>query len=224
MNPTAAETENGMPRSHKRDNAAGQRQRHGAEHQQRIARGAERCNSSRKIRRSRPGTTIIRRCRAAARFSNCPPQVEPVARRQLHLLARSSPAPPPPREPMSRPRTLAVTTTRRLPFSRLIWLGPSVNVERRHLPQRDGHAAGARAPRAAAAPAGFRARRCRRAAHPGAAPRSGNAGRPRTPARPPARRWRCRSRPARPRAQAPARDLRLVDLDLQNGRPVAARP
>ena len=39
-------------------------------------------------------------------------------------------------EAMSRPRTFAVTTTRRLPFSRLIWFGPSVRLKRASWPSR----------------------------------------------------------------------------------------
>ena len=42
MKPTAAETENGMPRSHSATMPPGQRERHGAEDEQRVARGAER--------------------------------------------------------------------------------------------------------------------------------------------------------------------------------------
>ena len=50
MKPTAAEIENGMPRSHSASDAAGQRERHGAEHEQRVAaRCRVRVTSSRKI-------------------------------------------------------------------------------------------------------------------------------------------------------------------------------
>ena len=41
MNPTAAETENVMSRSHKAAIAAGERQRDRAEHEQRVAGGAQ---------------------------------------------------------------------------------------------------------------------------------------------------------------------------------------
>ena len=92
-------------------------------------------NSSRKIRTKHAGTTIASRCRADGEVLELPAPVEPVARRRASPARRSSPALPSTNEPMSRPRTLAVTTTRRLPFSRLIWFGPSVCVERRRSPR-----------------------------------------------------------------------------------------
>ena len=51
MNPTAAETENGMPRKPQRDRSARQRERHRAEHQQGIAAGAERAEQQQEYQR-----------------------------------------------------------------------------------------------------------------------------------------------------------------------------
>ena len=74
MKPTAAETENGMPRSQSAtmppDSASGTALNTSS------ASRAEpsAANRIRKIITKQAGTTIVRRCRAEARFSNCPPQ------------------------------------------------------------------------------------------------------------------------------------------------------
>ena len=75
MNPTAAETENGMPRSHSASDAAGQRERNRAEHEQRIARRAERAVEQQEDQDEAGRHHDVSRWRAAIRFSNCPPQV-----------------------------------------------------------------------------------------------------------------------------------------------------
>ena len=127
MKPTAAETENGMPRSQSAtmppDSASGTALKTSS------ASRAEpsAANSIRKIITKQAGTTMVRRCRAEARFSNCPPhaiQYPDGSFTPCKIFSWASRT----TEPMSRPRTFAVTTTRRLPFSRLTWLGPSVNV------------------------------------------------------------------------------------------------
>ncbi len=78
--------------------------------------------SNTKTRSSATGTTICRRAVADCRFSNVPPQVVqyPVGTLICERPCSASAT----KEPMSRPRTLALTTIRRLPFSRLTWLGP----------------------------------------------------------------------------------------------------
>ena len=75
MKPTAAETENGMPRSHsaKTPPVSASGTALNTSSASRAEPSAP--NSSRKISTKHAGTTIISRWRAAARFSNCPPQV-----------------------------------------------------------------------------------------------------------------------------------------------------
>ena len=141
MKPTAAETENGMPRSQSAtmppDSASGTALKTSS------ASRAEpsAANRIRKIITKQAGTTMVRRSRAEARFSNCPPQVIQYpdgSFTSFEIFSWASRT----TEPMSRPRTFAVTTTRRFPFSRLTWLGPSVNVSvatsRRGIVMRDG--------------------------------------------------------------------------------------
>jgi hypothetical protein len=69
------------------------------------------------------GTTIARRDRARSRFSNWPPQSSqtPAGSRTFDAIRACASCTTP---AMSRPRTFACTTTRRFPFSRLIWFGP----------------------------------------------------------------------------------------------------
>ena len=75
MNPTAAEIENGMSRSHSA--ATPPVSASGTALNTSSASRAEPSapSSSRKISAKQTGTTIIRRCRAATKFSNWPPQV-----------------------------------------------------------------------------------------------------------------------------------------------------
>ncbi|MCY1406785.1 hypothetical protein D9M71_220650 [compost metagenome] len=70
------------------------------------------------------GTTICKRFAADCSCSNCPPQVVqyPAGTCTCWSICVSASCT---NEPISRPRTLALTTTSRLPFSRLTWLGPS---------------------------------------------------------------------------------------------------
>ena len=147
---------------------------------------ADRHDDRQALRARRPGSRTARPSRASSPGGS------------LHLLRRSCACASATNEPMSRPRTLACTTTRRLPFSRLIWFGPSANANVATLLQR--HECAARAVRAR------RRQRHRqvlqrleivahrvRQAHDDR--RSG--GRPRRRRRPRARRPRRRSRPAR---------------------------
>src|SRR6266568_1579289 len=125
MKPTAAEIENGMPRS--QSAAIPPVRARGTALKTRSASRADpsALNNRRKIRRKQPGTTSIRRWRATEKFSNCPPQLRKLPGASLtcsFTLAWASAT----SEPISRPRTSAVATTRRLPFSRLIWFAPSV--------------------------------------------------------------------------------------------------
>ncbi len=85
-------------------------------------------NSRLPISRNTTGTTVARRFSARCRFSNWPPQVRyaPGGSATSATAACAWPTNP----PRSRPRTLACTTTRRLPLLRLIWFGPSLTLMR----------------------------------------------------------------------------------------------
>ena len=75
MKPTPAEIESGMPRSQSASDAAGQRQRHAAEDEQRVLDASRRrMNSSTKISSSATGTTICEPLASRrADCSNWPP-------------------------------------------------------------------------------------------------------------------------------------------------------
>ena len=75
MKPTPAEIENGMPAQPQREDAAGQRERHAAEDEQRVAQPSRtRMKSSAKIEQQRQRHHDQRAAsRAAIRFSNWPP-------------------------------------------------------------------------------------------------------------------------------------------------------
>ena len=133
IKPTAAEIENGMPRSHSARTPPVQRQRHRAEHQQRVARRAHRASSSRKIMHEADRHDDGEALAGGRQVFGLTAPRHPVARRQLHVARRSRCCASSTTEPRSRPRTLAVTTMRRLPFSRLIWFG----LRRRRISRRD---------------------------------------------------------------------------------------
>ena len=82
-----------------------------------ISEEAERHDDARGAAAPRPGSRTARPSRASS----------PAAARPRAAIARCASAT---NEPRSRPRTLACTTMRRLPFSRLIWFGPSVDARR----------------------------------------------------------------------------------------------
>ncbi len=81
-------------------------------------------NSRPKISRKQSGTTSARRAWAGLQVLELAAPDQPGAGRQLDpasTFRRASST----NAPRSAPRTLAWTTTRRLPFSRLIWFSPS---------------------------------------------------------------------------------------------------
>ena len=141
MKPTAAETENGMPRSHSaatppvsasgtalKTSRASRAEPSALNKQQKNQGEAGRYDDHQPFARRRRDSRTAR-----PRPSNNLAETAP-ARSILACASATT-------EPMSRPRTLAVTTTRRLPFSRLIWLGPS---ERRKVATcRSGNGGGA---------------------------------------------------------------------------------
>ena len=199
MKPTPAEIESGMPRSQSASDAAGERERHAGEDERRVLAPSRRsAKSSPKISSSASGTTTCRRAAAEASCSNCRPSrasSRPAASTSAPMRAAASAT----NEPRSRPRTFAVTTTRRLPFSRLIWFGPGASSSRATAPSgtKLGHAR-RWCSRRFASPCAIRQRDrqalervdVRRAAPPAAARRGRSAGRPRRSGRPPRRRRR----------------------------------
>ena len=85
----------------------------------RASRGEPRAEYRRKeIERKQTGTTMERRCRARARFSNCPAHASQYPAGNVTRATACSCASAT-NEAMSLPRTLAATTTRRLPVSRV---------------------------------------------------------------------------------------------------------
>ena len=130
MNPTRRRDRERNVAQPQRKNATGERQRYAGEDDRRIAR------LSRGPRRAAPamisnvtGTTIASRLRgrlAAARRCRRTRSSSLPACSTCSATARSTSCT---NEPRSRPRTFAVTTTRRLPFSRLIWLTPVVELQ-----------------------------------------------------------------------------------------------
>ena len=127
MNPTPAEIESGMSRSHSASDAARQRERHAAEDRNRSTHRPEREEEQRENDEQRHGHDDAQPLRSRDELLEGAAVVDPVARRCLQVAierrSRTSATNP----PRSRPRTFAVTTTRRLPFSRLTWFGPVVS-------------------------------------------------------------------------------------------------
>src|SRR5690625_3974594 len=124
IKPTAADTEKGIPRISKA--SAPPTKARGTQANTRPASLMlpRARNSSTPINAKTNGTTTISRCSARWRFSNWPPQSRYMpAGSAVSATDACACATNPPK---SRPRTLACTTMRRLPFSRLIWLGPSL--------------------------------------------------------------------------------------------------
>ena len=135
MKPTPAEIDSGMSRSHSASDAAGQRQRHAGEDEQRVLDVPKVANSSSEDQQQRRPARRSAAARVAEMScSNWPPHVDPVAGRELRPRASMRRCASATKEPRSRPRTLAVTTTRRLPFSRLIWFGPGAMAMRATAP------------------------------------------------------------------------------------------
>ena len=139
MKPTAAETENGMPRSQSAtippDSASGTALKTSS------ASRAEpsAANRIRKIIAKQAGTTMARRCRAEVRFSNCPPQVIQYPdgsftslRNLLLCFAHHRADVPAAHVRRHHDATLAV-------FAADL-VGPFRERQRRHVPQRNGHA------------------------------------------------------------------------------------
>ena len=179
--------------------AAGEGERHGAEHQQRVARAIpsaeQQQEDQRKAQRHDDHEALPRRREDSRTVRPRSPNSRAASVTSAATLACASST----IEPMSRPRTSAVTTTRRLPFSRLIWFGPSEELKSASCAQRD---------RWRPVRLGGGRQRNREVLQrldivtqerPEAARRSGSGGRLRTPRRPPGRPPRCRSRPARRR-------------------------
>ena len=113
-----------MSRIHRKKTPPGQRQRHAGEHEQGVAHVAERHEQQREDQQRAPAAPPLRDAgarTATARTGHPTSSSNRLGSSTLSAIRRSASAT---NEPMSRPRTLAVTTTRRLPFSRLIWFGP----------------------------------------------------------------------------------------------------
>ena len=138
MKPTAAEIENGMPRSHSaamppvsasgtalKTSSASRGEPKRAEQQQEDQQEAAGHHEHQPLAGDREVLEL-----AAPGQSQLPGG-------ELDLLASTLACASATNEPMSRPRTSAVATTRRLPFSRLIWLAPSVCSNEASVAQRD---------------------------------------------------------------------------------------
>ncbi|KAG0764717.1 hypothetical protein G6F22_018166 [Rhizopus arrhizus] len=169
MKPTAAVMDSGMPRIHSAITPPVKANGMPVKTTSPSLTLPNMANSSANTRSSAAGTTICSRLAADCSCSNVPPHdvQYPEGTFTCSPMAVDASAT---KEPRSRPRTLALTTMRRLPSSREIWLGP-----------------GARPPAACAVLPGSRAR------IPAGAQRCQTAGRPgrRYPprVRPPRRRW-----------------------------------
>ena len=103
-----------------RENAAGERERHAAEDEQRILHAAEGHEEQNENEQQRERNDDLQPSGRGLKLLKLPTPRDPVAAVPASLRSRIFCCASATNEPMSRPRMLQVTTTRRLPFSRLI--------------------------------------------------------------------------------------------------------
>jgi hypothetical protein len=143
MKPTAADIDSGMPSQRQRGDAARQRERYAAEDQQAILQIAEHREQQHHHQRQRRRHHDLQAPRRRLQLLELSAPGGPVARRDRTFCRRSASST---NEPISRPRTLALMTTRRLPSLPADLVRTWRDAEARHFAQRNeiGGAASAR--------------------------------------------------------------------------------